>query len=1047
MTVIERVFRVPVWRAMTRRSSRFARVMVLCVLAAAAALGASATSVDPVAEAALVIQVSGVRVVSGDTLEALLNRRRSEVGVLGIEAPTSNTSCGAESAALLRRLVRGTVSLEQDGVRTYDKRGRRLFYVRTADKRSAALLLVQAGVARASGQGKEREQLAIAQARAKAAHRGCLWRTKAEAQPAGSWRRDAQLGASGPSTARPPSPSTRVATSVPTGFLQDVVATGLTEPTAMAFLPDGRILIAEKRGVVRLIKNGRLGDTPVVDLSDHVSTYWDHGLLGLVADPQFAINGYVYLKYTYENDPADFVGPKTDRVTRIRMVDDIAPPGNETVILGSQTGAGCGAFLPGADCLPADGPSHEGGALAFAPDGALFVTSGEASNFTIIDPNALRAQDLGSLAGKLLRVSATGQGLADNPFYDGNPASTRSKIWAYGFRNPFRMALQPATAVPYVGNVGWDSYEAVEVATAGANFGWPCYEGPSYTHQAGYDALDQCQLLYAEGTSAVQPPLLTYAHTADLSASITGGQFYTGSTFPSAYRGAYFYGDYVRNTFRYATTDAGGALQTDNAFADGADGPVDIQVSTDGALYYLSIYTGQLRRITYVAAGSVTSCPAGQYLAEYFGNAGLAGDPIFRRCEVAIDTTWGGVGPGNGLDPLAFSVRWTGHLAFTAGSYAFTLRTADGARLLIDGASVLDNWSRVGPGQVQTTADVTGGSHEIRIEYHNTTLAPQASFAWELVQPAHRPPTPSILQPLTAPLYQVGDLIAFQGSAVDADEGALGPASLSWRIVLHHCTNTSCHTHTLLTANGAGGSFAVPDHGDAGYLEIVLTATDSTGLTGTASVTLRPQVVTVTLVTVPAGLDVGYGDQTGAAPLSIATIAGSTHTISISSPQDATVFATWSDGGAQQHDVTLGTTNATYTASMQGVLALSAAAPISASPGMNVPIAVTATGLAPTSAAVDVRVYGPAGDVVFDAVGPAQLFAIGQTRSTTATWDPDPSLPAGIYTVALAAYDSGNGALVAASDDASQVQLTGVPVPIDGGQRLYLPSAARLAGP
>ena len=125
------------------------------------------------------------------------------------------------------------------------------------------------------------------------------------------------------------------ATNFPTGFSDDVVASGLTEPTAISFFPDGRMAIAQKSGVVRLVKNGALQPTPLIDIEDRVNDYWDRGLIGIAVDPSFASNPYVYLLYVYENDPNDYTGTNTSRLTRVTVTNDTANPASEQVLLGT----------------------------------------------------------------------------------------------------------------------------------------------------------------------------------------------------------------------------------------------------------------------------------------------------------------------------------------------------------------------------------------------------------------------------------------------------------------------------------------------------------------------------------------------------------------------------------------------------------------------------------------------------------------------------------------------------------------------------------------
>jgi hypothetical protein len=190
-----------------------------------------------------------------------------------------------------------------------------------------------------------------------------------------------------------------------------------------------------------------------------------------------------------------------------------------------------------------------------APDDTLFVSIGDnASNH--LDPLTLRAQDLDQPYGKLLHITADGAGVPSNPFYSAEtPSSWRSRVYAYGFRNPFRFALDPRNGLVHIGDVGWNRVEEVDTVTAGDNAGWPCYEG---TVQTGFVSAEPvCLALYASGSARM--PTATYRH-AGSSAAVVGGMFYTGDSYPAAYRDAFFYGDYVRSELWVLRTDTAGAL-------------------------------------------------------------------------------------------------------------------------------------------------------------------------------------------------------------------------------------------------------------------------------------------------------------------------------------------------------------------------------------------------------------------------------------------------------------------------------------------------------
>ncbi|MEZ4569725.1 MAG: PQQ-dependent sugar dehydrogenase [Thermomicrobiales bacterium] len=536
------------------------------------------------------IDIAGfVRAIDGDTMETWINGSQVGIGVLGIDVFEANTVCGAQAAGFFQGMLFAGIHAEEDPGIVFDDRLRRMYYVYTPEGDSIAHAMVQAGFAKPTGEGKDAAELAALATEAEQSGAGCVWD-------------------SGAGDILPPEPlesasfAARDLLALPVGFQSQAYVTGLNFPTDFAFLPDGRVLVTEKSGIVRVAVDGSVLSTPFIDIRTQVNDYWDRGLLSIAVDPNFDSNGYVYLLFTYEHDESNYSGTKTGRLIRVTATGNTASPSSAVTILGSQAGDSCDNFPVGTDCIPSDGPSHSTGGMRFASDGTLYLTLGEAANFNASTPQALRAQNLDSLGGKLVRIDTSGQGLPDNPYWTGNPNDIRSKIWASGFRNAYRFSLRPSDDTPYVGDVGWVSWEEVNVAEAGANLGWPCYEGTF--QQGAYSSESVCQDLYNAGTAT--PPIITWDHTTGGSA-VTGGVFYTGTTYPAEYQGAYFYGDYARNFIRYAQVSAGNTIISGpTTFDDAAGGPVDFEIGPDGDLYYLSITTGQILHVVY-GGGSGTS--------------------------------------------------------------------------------------------------------------------------------------------------------------------------------------------------------------------------------------------------------------------------------------------------------------------------------------------------------------------------------------------------------------------------------------------------------
>lgn len=590
-------------------------------------------------------------------------------------------------------------------------------------------------------------------------------------------------------------------TGVPSGFTISSIAEGLYIPTVAQFAPDGRIFVAQKDGVVKIVKNGEVLDEPFYS-TPKVNDYADRGLLGLALDPDFATNHYVYLLFTYENNPNDYEGRKTGRLLRVTANGDKMQPGSEQVILGTTVGntttTSCEDYPVTTNCIAADGLSHGPDTLLFGPDGKLYVSIGESASYDQIDQKAFRAQNLDSLSGKILRINKDGTAPADNPFYTGNPNDNRSKVYAYGMRNPFRLSIHPATGKVLVGDVGWNLWEEINVVKPGSNLGWPCYEGTAQQTEVGggtqaYKDQPFCQNMYANPPANLTFPIHKYPHPPG--SAIVGGVFYTGSNYPADYQGRYFYGDFVHdkiNTFKLDANDQV-AAGTQQQSAVNTQGPVDFFTGPNGDIYYVAIMSGAIYHISYstnnqppVALADADKTFGATPLAVNFTSAGSA-DPENGALTYAWD-----FGDGS---PVSNTANPT-HTYAAEGTYTATLTVTDTAGLTDTAAVVIKAGVSAPELTISSPADMTVA-------------------------------TP-------------GQVINFAGAATDAQDGPLPADKLKWNLTIHHCPLDSCHVHNLLDHTGANGSFTFPAHDGPFYIQVTLSATNSAGLTSKKFVNVYP---------------------------------------------------------------------------------------------------------------------------------------------------------------------------------------------------------------
>jgi glucose/arabinose dehydrogenase len=467
-------------------------------------------------------------------------------------------------------------------------------------------------------------------------------------------------------------------------FSDTPIVVGLNQPTDFAFLPDGRILILEKPG--RVLITGPGGGTPsvAIDMTAPVDDAGERGLLGICLHPAFATNGYVYLYYTFATGPRN-------RISRFTLTGSTISAASEVVIRDDIE------ITPPAS-------NHNGGTILIGPDGKLWAAPGDSGT------GGAKAQDLSATSssrfnGKVLRMELDGSPAAGNPFL--GDVTKEPRIWAYGFRNPFRFSFRPSNGSIYIGDVGQSAREELDVGVPGGNFGWPYMEGTL-----------QFSGPCPPSTTCI-PPVFEYNRT--VGTTITGGVFVTGNAYPSSLQGRYVFGDYGQSWIRYLEFDASdgliGGLQN---LATAAEGPVAFHMGPGGYLYYAAINSGRIYRINYARdLFTLTPCR----VLDTRGPAGPSGGPALAAGSDRTFTVGGSCGvpataravsvnatvteptnfgfltlyPGGGALPLASTIN------FAPGQ-----TRANNATVTLGPAGQIVVRTGMSSGQVHFILDVTG---------------------------------------------------------------------------------------------------------------------------------------------------------------------------------------------------------------------------------------------------------------------------------------------------------------------------------------------------
>jgi glucose/arabinose dehydrogenase len=664
---------------------------------------------------------------------------------------------------------------------------------------------------------------------------------------------------------------------LPPEFADELVA-AVASPTALAFTPDGRILITTQPGQLRVYQNGSLVSPPALDLNNHptdICTTSERGLLGVEVDPNFTANGYIYLYWSPGTS-----GSCKNRLSRFTMTGNTVPLASELILVNN---------------IPAPLGTHNAGDVHVAKDGHLYVSVGDGGSDYAGDSgsgtNNDAARDMHALVGKILRVTRDGGIPADNPFQGAGTVRCHQtgtttapnkcqEIFATGLRNPFRIAFDPnAAGVKFhINDVGQNHWEEIDLGTSGADYGWNVREGPCVR-----GSTTNC----GPPPAGITNPIFAYQQGSPSGCrAITGGAFVPAGVWPAAYTGSYLFADYVcGRIFKLDRQLDGTYVRTDFAGGLGSDSAVHMRFGphqATQALYYTTYEAGgSVRRITHTGAGNRVP------------TAAVSASPTSGPAPLTVDFNGSGSSDPDAGDTLTY--LWDfGDGQTTSGSSPTISHTYSTTGAFTASLRVRDN--------------------------HGATSSADAVQ----IQPGNTAPSPTIETPASGAHFRVGQNVVLHGSATDPQDGPLSAARLSWRVLRHHGTS---HTHPWLPdTTGNDVPISTPSPEDlatttTSFLEVRLTATDSQGLGTTVTRAFSPSLVDLSFATQPVGLKLELNGEQVTAPFTFSSWEAWSFPVSAQRQQDGSgatwVFDHWSDGGAATHDVTTGTAPAAYTATFR----------------------------------------------------------------------------------------------------------------------------------
>lgn len=351
-------------------------------------------------------------------------------------------------------------------------------------------------------------------------------------------------------------------------FVLEEFAIGLSNPVEITNANDSRLFVVQQNGIIKIIQpNGTINAADFLNISSKITFGGERGLLGLAFHPQYSTNGYFFVYYN--NTAGNIV---VARYSVSSTNPNIADAASEKIILN----------------IPKPFDNHNGGSIHFAPDGNLWIVTGDGGSGG--DPNN-NGQNKNSLLGKMLRIDVNSTATYNIP--TGNPfvgIDGADEVWSYGLRNAWKFSFDLTTGNAMIADVGQGAIEEINrmpIATTALNYGWRCYEGNNAYNTSGCAA-----------SSTMTFPVAVYDHSGG-KCSITGGYVYRGTASPSL-QGKYFFADYCSQ--QIGTLDTNNLITWSSAFSGN-------NFSTFGEdnlkeLYVAAVNNGKIYKITTSTLGT-----------------------------------------------------------------------------------------------------------------------------------------------------------------------------------------------------------------------------------------------------------------------------------------------------------------------------------------------------------------------------------------------------------------------------------------------------------